>query len=243
MPSHDRDRAAQQARNDARRAERAREAQRRAELAHQAALRAAEQGGYAVDFEALHQGGSVMWPDFMRRGYYVDVPFTCRTCGSEEVWTARQQKWWYEVAKGSRDSGPGGCRPCRRQARATRLAEQDPKPVDPYKTPGRVLAAAEAARGPDLRAAGFRRVRARGNRPRHLRWAEFERAGGDLLVVIFDRRHHRLTAERMAANGDDLIALAAVDFTWGLARDAIEARLAAFVAPLRAALAERSPPA
>jgi hypothetical protein len=32
--------------------------------------------------------------------YYVDRPFTCEDCGREEVWTASQQKWYYEVAKG-----------------------------------------------------------------------------------------------------------------------------------------------
>ena len=33
--------------------------------------------------------------------YYVDKPFRCVDCGKEEVWTANQQKWYYEVAKGS----------------------------------------------------------------------------------------------------------------------------------------------
>jgi hypothetical protein len=30
-------------------------------------------------------------PYFVDRGYYVDVSFKCRDCGTEEVWTARQQ--------------------------------------------------------------------------------------------------------------------------------------------------------
>jgi hypothetical protein len=37
-------------------------------------------------------------PDFVRRGYYLDRPFRCAGCGREELWTAAQQKWWYEVA-------------------------------------------------------------------------------------------------------------------------------------------------
>src|SRR5262249_45828252 len=32
--------------------------------------------------------------------FYVDRQFACIECGSEEVWTAADQKWWYEVAKG-----------------------------------------------------------------------------------------------------------------------------------------------
>ena len=50
--------------------------------------------------------------------YYVDHPFICRDCGAQEVWTASQQKWWYEVAKGRLDSIAVRCRPCRKKQRA-----------------------------------------------------------------------------------------------------------------------------
>ena len=46
---------------------------------------------------------------------YVDKAFACRECGKEEVWTATQQKWWYEVAKGHIDSIAVRCRTCRRK--------------------------------------------------------------------------------------------------------------------------------
>ena len=36
--------------------------------------------------------------------FYIDRPFSCRDSGVEEIWTAIQQKWWYEVAKGHIDS-------------------------------------------------------------------------------------------------------------------------------------------
>lgn len=49
--------------------------------------------------------------------YYVDQPFTCRDCGREEVWTATQQKWYYEVAKGSLYGRAVRCRACRRRRR------------------------------------------------------------------------------------------------------------------------------
>lgn len=45
--------------------------------------------------------------------FYVDKPFACRDCGSKEVWTAKQQKWWYEVAKGHIGSTAVRCRKCR----------------------------------------------------------------------------------------------------------------------------------
>jgi len=46
--------------------------------------------------------------------YYLDKPFTCIDCGSEEIWTAKQQKWWYEIAKGNINSTAVRCRPCRK---------------------------------------------------------------------------------------------------------------------------------
>lgn len=45
--------------------------------------------------------------------YYEDLPFTCKDCGSHEVWTATQQKWWYEVAGGLIETTAVRCRSCR----------------------------------------------------------------------------------------------------------------------------------
>src|SRR5262245_52609695 len=62
-------------------------------------------------------------PGFVMRGYYQDVPFRCQVCAKEETWTAAQQKWWYEVAKGYVYSTAKFCRPCRKKGQARR-AEQ-----------------------------------------------------------------------------------------------------------------------
>ena len=59
-------------------------------------------------------------PDYVMRGYYQDFSFRCQGCGKEEIWTAAQQKWWYEVAKGSVYSTAKLCRPCRRKEQARR---------------------------------------------------------------------------------------------------------------------------
>jgi hypothetical protein len=59
-------------------------------------------------------------PDFVTRGYYVDMPFRCKDCGKEEVWTGTQQKWWYEIAKGYVYSTAVRCRACRRKERSRR---------------------------------------------------------------------------------------------------------------------------
>ncbi len=50
--------------------------------------------------------------------FYVDRPFRCRDCGSQEVWTAKQQKWWYETIGANLDSGAARCLSCRRLRRA-----------------------------------------------------------------------------------------------------------------------------
>lgn len=45
--------------------------------------------------------------------YYIDLPFTCRDCGKEEIWRSEDQKWYYEEAKGHIDATAVRCRECR----------------------------------------------------------------------------------------------------------------------------------
>ena len=48
---------------------------------------------------------------------YRDFDFTCRDCGTVETWTAKQQQWWYEVAKGEVQSRAIRCKACRAKRR------------------------------------------------------------------------------------------------------------------------------
>ena len=64
--------------------------------------------------------------------YYYDVEFNCEDCGVLEIWTAAQQKWWYEEAGGYFFSTAIRCRACRqkekervRQARIAAGHESD----------------------------------------------------------------------------------------------------------------------
>lgn len=50
--------------------------------------------------------------------YYIDRPFTCRICGNHEIWRARDQKWYYEEAKGHIDAIAVECHDCRRAKRS-----------------------------------------------------------------------------------------------------------------------------
>jgi hypothetical protein len=77
-------------------------------------------GTVRVNVEALAPNNSYGAPRFVDRGYYVDEPFTCAGCGVAQVWTAWQQKWWYEVAKGFAYSTAKYCRACRRREQARR---------------------------------------------------------------------------------------------------------------------------
>lgn len=49
--------------------------------------------------------------------YYIDRPFVCRDCGKREIWRARDQKWYYEVAKGHVDAFAVRCHACRTSAK------------------------------------------------------------------------------------------------------------------------------
>jgi Probable zinc-ribbon domain len=75
-----------------------------------------------VDRLLFGPNNSYGWPDFAKRGYYLPRAFTCKNCGVEEVWTASQQKWWYEIARGDLFSVAVRCRPCRAQERERKAA-------------------------------------------------------------------------------------------------------------------------
>jgi len=78
------------------------------------------EGAVRVNVAALAPNNSYGVPRFVERGYYSDEPFKCSNCGADQVWTAGQQKWWYEVAKGYVYSTAKLCRPCRRREQARR---------------------------------------------------------------------------------------------------------------------------
>ncbi|PPJ41043.1 MULTISPECIES: zinc-ribbon domain containing protein [unclassified Pseudoxanthomonas] len=53
--------------------------------------------------------------------YYLDIPFSCRTCGKQEIWKAADQKWYYETAKGHIDAKAVRCHACRQARRSPRM--------------------------------------------------------------------------------------------------------------------------
>lgn len=85
-------------------------------------------GTFPVNRSSLAPYNSYGDPLFVRRGWYEDRTFTCQDYGTEETWTAAQQKWWYEDCQGQVYSAAIRCRACRlakriRDGRAARPIE------------------------------------------------------------------------------------------------------------------------
>lgn len=55
--------------------------------------------------------------------FYIDKKVTCKDCGAAETWTGKQQKWWYEIAKGNLETTAVRCNKCRKEMRRQK-AEQ-----------------------------------------------------------------------------------------------------------------------
>ena len=106
----------------ARRAERDVQARVSAPLVSKSLVSGSLAGTVSCDAALLAPFNSYGVPDFVARGYYVDMPFTCRDCGKQEVWPADRQKWWYEVGKGSVFANANRCKACR-QSERERVAE------------------------------------------------------------------------------------------------------------------------
>lgn len=128
-----------------------------------------------------------------RRLFYVDKEFQCVDCGKQEIWSAQQQKWYYEVAKGSLYATANRCRDCRRLHAERRNGRGDPN-LFPHV--GALLKRIRTAIEPDLLEAGFQldsRDYGRG-----LANSRFDYVRcGLILSCLFDPRKVRLVAETM----------------------------------------------
>ena len=57
--------------------------------------------------------------------YYVDLEFKCCDCKTLETWTGKQQKWYYEVAKGALYASAVRCRACRDKVKAAKDIQRE----------------------------------------------------------------------------------------------------------------------
>ena len=61
------------------------------------------------------------------RHWYVDATFVCRDCKEEFVFTASEQRFWYEERKFLPSVVPIRCVACRKKERKRKLDAQKPK--------------------------------------------------------------------------------------------------------------------
>ena len=104
-------------------------------------------GKVEVNVERLVRGYGYELPKSVRDRFYWDQPFRCQDCGVEQLWTARQQKWWYEVAKGNVSTTAVRCLSCRRRERERKAAARKTH-LDGLAKKGRVAGGARSARPP-----------------------------------------------------------------------------------------------
>ncbi|HJT34783.1 MAG TPA: zinc-ribbon domain-containing protein [Pirellulales bacterium] len=128
------------------------------------------------------------------------MPFVCVDCGKDEIWTARQQQWWYEVAKGSVYSRAVRCHDCR-QARREQQEAGSPK-TQPIRHIGHLMKLVRAEVDRALLDAGF--VYESRNRPEHPGdriWIDYRR-DGQTFSLAYEHCDARLIAELLSENGD-----------------------------------------
>ncbi len=56
---------------------------------------------------------------------YFDIAFRCRDCRKKEIWTAEQQKWYYEEAKGPLYANAVRCHECRKRLKEQKQIQRE----------------------------------------------------------------------------------------------------------------------
>ena len=125
--------------------------------------------------------------------FYVDKEFVCVDCGRKEIWTAEQQKWYYEVAKGSLYATAVRCRECRRKHSEERRGHGDPNPI---KHVGSLMKRVRSNLEPWLMKAGFQFDGKNKGTDSRTAWLDYTRPGL-ILRCLFEPREARLIAETM----------------------------------------------
>jgi hypothetical protein len=196
----------------------------------------------AVNRSQLAEQDGYREPDFVQRGYYIDKEFLCQSCGEPQTWTAAQQKWWYEVAKGGVFATARLCRPCRRreQDRRAEPARGDP---NPYKNASLLLARVRTDIEPELLKAGFAEVGRNNRNARRRLFIDYGFSDG-LFSVSWDNHDARLRAELLTDGGAEFRVIAEAEFDKVASTADIDIRLSSFKASVRTFLTglRESPP-
>jgi hypothetical protein len=68
--------------------------------------------------------------------FYLDRPFTCRSCRKIEIWKAKDQKWYYEEAKGHIDAKAVECHACRVKKKSNQPLQRNASNLKSPARPG-----------------------------------------------------------------------------------------------------------
>lgn len=82
-------------------------------------------GALSLQFESAERADTAK-QDFSvcPRHWYIDATFQCEACSTEFVFSAQEQRFWYEDRGFYVDSIPRKCPACRKQARRVKLLKQ-----------------------------------------------------------------------------------------------------------------------
>jgi len=91
-----------------------------------------EKAGRLVKGVEIPEGALAGDPDkqvggegFAAKYFYLDIIYVCRGCGRKGVWTAAQQKRYFEVQKGNIYNEPTWCYECHADRMKKKEAAQD----------------------------------------------------------------------------------------------------------------------
>lgn len=151
-------------------------------------------GAVAADLSQQVRSNSYSPPPL----FYMDMEFECVDCGRREIWTAHQQKWYFEVAKGSLYATAVRCRECRKAHSKQRQGHGDPNPI---KGLGSLMKRIRSDIEPGLLAAGFELEGRNYGKGSTTAWLDYSRPGL-ILRCFFDPRDARLIAETLDDSAD-----------------------------------------
>lgn len=130
--------------------------------------------------------------------FYLDKDFACDECGRVETWTGQQQKWYYEVAKGSLYATAIRCRACRRKRTEEQQRDGDPNPI---KHDGTLMKRIRNVIEPWIVEAGFQFDGRNRRTASQSAWLDYSRPGL-ILRCLFEPQRSRLLAETMDDNAE-----------------------------------------
>lgn len=83
-------------------------------------------GAHEIDYStAIRANAAAQDFSVCPRNWYIDARFRCAECGADFLWSAQEQRTWFETYRFWVDSHPRLCRDCRAKRRDALLLRQE----------------------------------------------------------------------------------------------------------------------